>query len=525
MYREIDLPETFNLTTALLDDHLEAERGKEIAIRARKGAVSYEELFERTCQFSWALRDLGIRPEERVSLLLYDRPEFIYAFLGALRAGCQAVPLNTMLKLHDYRYLLRDSRTRVLVVEADLVEPILALRQELPWLEHVIVVGDGSDDLEGCLDFDGVLKDQPRDFVPEGTGRDEPAFWLYSSGSTGAPKGAVHLHKDAIYSADFFGHNTLGIEPSDSIFSVPALFFAYGLGNSLYIPLRLGASVVLVSDRPTPDRVFARLEEFRPTVFFSVPTGYAQLLAYAEESEREFDLSSLRICHSGGEPLPKSIHERWHDRYGVEIWDGYGSSELLHITISNYPGSVRPGSSGRVVDGYEARLVGVDGKEVPSGEVGMLEMKGGSAAAYYWGKLAKTRDAFQGWWFRTGDQYYADDDGYLWFVGRTDDMIKASGIWVSPSEVESVITELKEVLEAGVVGVPDTEGLDKPVAFVVLKSEHSRKEGAEERIREYVKSRLAPYKAPRQVTLLPELPKTASGKIQRFRLREMGRVL
>lgn len=524
MHTTRDLPEQFNMSTELLDVHVASGNGDRVAIKTLDHDITYAQLLANTSRFSLALREMGVRPEERVALLVHDREEFLYAFLGAVRAGCQAVPMNTMLKPHDYEYQLQDSRARVLVIDADLARPeLLEVLSGLRRLEQVVVVGDTSGLPNQWHAFDDVLQNQPPEFTPEETSRDEPAFWLYSSGSTGPPKAAVHLHGDCVYSAELFGRNILHITPQDLIYSVPRLFFAYGLGNSLYIPLYLGASVVLVPDKPTPDVVFDIVDKFRPTILFSVPTGYSQMLAHADQRGDIPDLSSLRVAYTAGETLPKGLYRRWYEAYGQRLMEGYGSSELLHITISNTPDAIRPGSCGQLVDGYEARIVDKDDRIVESGNVGTLEMKGGSIAAYYWCKAHKNRETFRGWWFRTGDQFYVDEHGYYWFVGRVDDMIKASGIWVSPAEVEGALSERPEVLETGVVGVPDAEGLDKPVAFVTLNPTFTSSNDLAESLRTYLKSKLAPYKVPRRIIFVEDLPKTATGKIQRFKLREFGR--
>jgi benzoate-CoA ligase family protein len=356
---------------------------------------------------------------------------------------------------------------------------------------------------------------------PEETTKDDAAFWLYSSGTTGFPKGAIHLHHDMIVEADLYARDTIGICESDTSFSIAKLFFAYGLGNGLYFPLRVGGTTVLLPDRPLPDTVFKVIDHYQPTVFYGVPTCYAALLNKAEQEGRT-SLGNVRMCVSAGEPLPKPIFEKWLDRFGVEILDGIGSTEILHIFISNRPGRVKAGSTGEIVPGYEARIINENGTEVPSGQTGTLLIRGDSIACGYWNKHEQTKDTFMGQWINTHDKFWKDEDGYFWYAGRTDDMIKVGGQAVWPADVESILLEHPSVLESGVAGVPDLDGLIKPWAYVVLKDGHDPTVELVGELQAFVKSKTAPHKYPRVVKFVKDLPKTATGKIQRYKLREMG---
>jgi benzoate-CoA ligase len=404
------------------------------------------------------------------------------------------------------------------VVSAELlpvIEGVLTGAQR--WLRDTIVVG-GTEATSGLASFDGLLAHESPALEAEPTSRDAPAFWLYSSGSTGAPKGCVHLHHDMVVCAELFAKGVLGILPADRCFSVAKLFFAYGLGNALYFPFAVGATTILHAGAPTPSNVFAVIEKYRPTLFFSVPTGYGMLLA----TPGEFDLSSVRLAVSAGEALPPALYQRFKQRFGVDIIDGIGSTEALHMFISNRPDSIRPGSSGLLVDGYDARLLDENGSPTPPGEIGNLWIKGDSVCAFYWNQHAKTKNTIEGHWLRTGDKYTQDEAGFYWYAGRSDDMLKVGGLWVSPIEVENALVAHASVLECGVVGREDHDGLVKPMAFVVLRDGTPNSPELAKELQQFVRERLAEYKRPRWVEFLPELPKTATGKTQRFRLRELA---
>jgi benzoate-CoA ligase family protein len=509
-----ELPETFNVSTAFLDQNLEAGRGDRVAIYAGDQEVTYRTLLERVCRAGNALRALGVRREERVFLLMLDSPEFAYLFWGAIRMGAVAVPTNTALRPQDYAYMLHDSRAPVLVVSEELLPLVAEVVPRVPTLRHVIVAGRAP---AGHLALGALLDAADAWLDPAPTHRDEPAFWLWSSGSTGPPKGTVHLHHDMVYCADLYARGVLGIEERDVCLSVAKLYFAYGLGNALYFPFRVGAATVLYPGRFDPATYFALIGRYQPTLFFGVPTAYAAMLA----TEGPRDLGRVRLCVSAGEPLPAALFTRWKERFGVEILDGIGSTEALHIYISNRPGRVRPGSSGEVVPGYQVRIVDEQGQDLPPGEIGDLLVSGESVAAYYWNKHAQTKRAFLGEWFRSGDKYYRDAEGYYWYCGRSDDMLKVSGQWVSPAEVEATLVQHPAVLESGVVGRLDRDELVKPCAFVVLKPGYEPTEALAREIQAFVRERIAPHKYPRWIEFVPELPKTATGKIQRFRLREL----
>jgi len=521
----LGVPPAFNAATHFIDRHIGERRGDKVAIECGDESVRYAELLERVNQFGRALGDrLGVRVEERVALLLLDGPHFFYSFFGAIKAGAVAVPINTLWTPADYEYVLADSRARVVIVSAELLPRLMAIAPEgRQGLEHIVVVGVEGQSQQASQPsggttmwrWDDLVSDISSAFDAAATTRDDAAFWLYSSGSTGRPKGCVHLHHDMVVCAELFAKGVLGARESDRFFSVPKLFFAYGLGNSGYFPLAVGGTSILWPGPPAAANVYAVIERHRPTLFFFVPTGYGMLLAH----EDSFDLSSVRLASSAGESLPAALYDRFKQRFGVDILDGIGSSEVLHTFISNRPGAIRPGSSGLVVRGYDAKLVDESGTPVPRGDIGNLWIAGDSICAGYWNQHEKTKETLQGGWIRTGDKYTQDADGYYWYAGRSDDMMKVGGLWVSPIEVEHALVQHVAVQECAVVAREDHDKLVKPAAFVVVRTGHSPTPALADDLVKHVREKLADYKRPRWIEFVPELPKTATGKIQRYKLK------
>jgi len=510
----ITIPREYNAAHDLIERNLRAGRAAKPVFIDDAGSTSYGELAQRVDACAHGLKRLGLRMEDRVLLCLHDTVDFPTAFLGSIKAGIIPIAANTLLTAADYEYMLRDSRARALIVSAPLLGSFAALLPRLPLLEHVIVSGG---DAGGQRPFASLLDPAYGPFAPAPTTADDACFWLYSSGSTGSPKGTVHVHGSLIQTAELYARPILGIQESDLVYSAAKLFFAYGLGNALTFPMAVGATAVLMAERPTPASVFARLRQHQPTVFYAVPTLYAALLASPELPKR--DELRLRRCTSAGEALPEEIGKRWSAHFGVDILDGIGSTEMLHIFLSNRPGDVRYGTTGKPVPGYELRLTDEHGAPVAPGEQGELQISGPTSAAFYWNNRDKTRATFQGPWTRSGDKYVEDADGYYVYAGRSDDMLKVSGMYVSPVEVESALITHEAVLETAVVGREDHDQLVKPMAYVVLKPGRGATPELAAELQRHVKARLAPFKYPRWVEFIDELPKTATGKIQRFKLR------
>ncbi|MBL7154002.1 MAG: benzoate-CoA ligase family protein [Phycisphaerae bacterium] len=514
----VELSERLNAATVFVDSHLQQGRGEKAAILCGQETVTYRDLSKGVNRLGNALLGLGIRMEERVAIIMPDCPECVYAFFGAMKIGAVAIPMNTLLMPADYEYLLNDSRAQVLMIHSSLLERVESIRSKLRYVKHLVVAGDAA---KGDLSFEELMASASDELEAADTSKDDSAFWLYSSGTTGFPKGTIHLHHDMIVEADLYARQTIGLVESDVSFSVAKLFFAYGLGNGLYFPLWTGGTTVLLPDRPMPKTAYEVIDRYQPTVFYGVPTSYAALL-YLAEKEGRTSLGKVRMCVSAGEPLPKPLYDKWLDRFGVEIYDGIGSTEILHIFISNRPGHVKPGSTGQIVPGYEAKIVGDDGKELGVGQVGALLIKGDSIANGYWNKHEQTKETFRGEWINTHDKFHVDEDGYYWYAGRTDDMMKVSGLAVWPADVESILASHDAVLESGVVGVPDKEGLIKPRAYVVLKDKNAASDELVKELQTFVKTTTQPHKYPRTIIFVDELPKTATGKIKRYKLREMA---
>lgn len=510
-----DLPLYYNAVDIL--EHNLKDRADKTALFSPSRNMTFREVAHEANQVGNALKKLGVRIGEAVGILSFDGPEWVTAYFGILKIGGVALGMNTLLTPDEYDYILRDSHARVLIVHQALQPQIEKIRARQPYLEHIIVIGEGG---PGTLSLTTWIADESTERASINTHRDDFATLNYSSGTTGQPKGILHAHKDLPLTSQLWGVNVLGLTESDRTFAVAKLFFSFGQGGNLIFPWYVGGSIVLYPGPPRDtDAVLELIARFQPTILYNAPTGYAMALAMPNLTEI-YDLSSLRLCVSAGEALPAPIWRQWHERTGLNIIDGIGSTENYHIFLSNRPGDIRPGSSGKPFLGYELMIADEHGAPVPQGDIGNLLVKGETAASFYLHQYEKSQQTFRGEWLFTGDKYYVDEDGYYWHAGRSDDMIKAGGIWVSPMEVESTLLGHTAVLECAVVGKTDASNLFKPKAFVVLKQAYAPSEALAQELIHYCREKMADYKRPRWIEFVDELPKTATGKIQRFKLRD-----
>jgi len=510
----VEFPERFRMGDHFLYHNLEEGREGKVCLYYGDETFTYADAARMSNRAGGALRELGVEIEDRVLIALPDCPEFVWSWFGANRVGGVITMVNPLLPADDYRYYLEYTRARVAVIHESLVENFARAAEGVRHLKNVLVVGGESRRFHS---FAEAVDAQPDELSPADTHRDDPAIWLFTSGSTGRPKGAVHLQHDLPYNTECYAKGVLGVNENDLTVSVPKLFFGYATGTNLLFPFAVGGATALFSERSTPEKIFEMIERYRPTVLTSVPTMINSMLAVSGAALR--DLSSLRMCLSAGEALPEELYRRWVGEFGVEIYDGIGSAEMFHIYITNRPGDVKPGSLGRVVPGYEAEIVDAEGRAVQTGEMGTLRVRGDSAALCYWQAHEKSKATFAGDWCTTGDQFHADEEGYYWYHGRTDDMLKVSGVFVAPAEIENCLLQHEAVLEAAVVGHDAGDGLVKPKAFLVLREGRAPSEELARDIKDFVKSRLALYKYPRRVEFVESLPKNDRGKIDRKQLK------
>ncbi|HEY3579133.1 MAG TPA: benzoate-CoA ligase family protein [Pyrinomonadaceae bacterium] len=516
----VSFPERFNMADYFLYHNLEEGRENKTCLYFEDQTWTYGEVARLSNRVGNVLRELGVDIEDRVLLVLPDCPEFVWTWFGAARIGAVITMVNPLLPAADYEYYLDYTRARVAVVHESVLPAFGEAAKTARYLRGVLVVGS----LEGIKNLDRFAwrgfaeasEDASDECTPADTRRDDIAIWLFTSGSTGHPKGAVHLQHDLPYNTEVFAKRTMGVSADDLTVSVPKLFFGYATGTNLLFPFAVGGATALFSERSTADKMFEVIKRYRPTILTTVPTMINSMLNVP--SSAKDDLSSLRFCYSAGEALPIELYERWMNTYGVDICDGIGSAEMFHIYITNRPGDIKPGSLGRIVEGYEAKIVDADNNEVPTGEMGTLKIRGDSAALCYWNTHEKSKETFAGDWCTTGDQFHVDADGYYWYHGRTDDMLKVSGVFVAPAEIENCLLQHEAVLECAVVG-HESEGLIKPKAFIVVREEFVSGEVLAEEIKQFVKSRIAVYKYPRWIEFVSSLPKNDRGKIDRKKLK------
>lgn len=523
----IDFPEKFNMADYFLYHNLEEGRGNKNCLYFEDQSFTYGEVARMSNRVGNTLREFGLEMEDRVLIVLPDCPEFVWTWFGAARIGAVITMVNPLLPASDYQYYLEYTRARVAVIHHSVLKTFAKAADDSPHLRAVLVAGGTPDEREDIdfatrhsewCDFSSPMLSSHDECVPADTHRDDIAIWLFTSGSTGHPKGAVHLQHDLPFNTEVYAKRTLGVNENDLTVSVPKLFFGYATGTNLLFPFAVGGATALFSERSTPEKIFEVVERYRPTILTTVPTMINGMLN--AEGATTHDLSSLRFCYSAGEALPLELYDRWLKTFGVEIYDGIGSAEMFHIYISNRPGDVKPGSLGRIVEGYEAKIVDAEGQEVPSGEMGTLRIKGDSAALCYWNAHEKSKETFAGDWCTTGDQFHVDEEGYFWYHGRTDDMLKVSGVFVAPGEIENCLLQHEAVLEGAVIGHSAGDGLVKPKAFIVLRDGHTPNENLAGEIKGFVKSKLALYKYPRWIEFVSSLPKNDRGKIDRKKLNE-----
>jgi benzoate-CoA ligase family protein len=522
----VEFPERFNMADYFLYHNVEEGRENKVCLHFKDQTCTYGDAARLSNRAGNALRELGVDMEDRVLMVLPDCPEFVWTWFGAARIGAVITMVNPLLPADDYRYYLEYTRARAAVVRQSLAQPFVEAASSANHLRSILVVSDGADGEDEFIDprgrvkyvpFAQAVESQLTTCAPADTHRDDIAIWLFTSGSTGHPKGAVHLQHDLPYNTEVFAKRTMGVNENDLTVSVPKLFFGYATGTNLLFPFAVGGGTALFAERSTPEKLFEVIDRYRPTILTTVPTMINAMLNADDAASH--DLSTIRFCYSAGEALPVELYHRWKQTFGVEICDGIGSAEMFHIYITNRPGDVKPGSLGRIVEGYEAKIVDADSNQVATDEMGTLKIKGDSAALCYWNAHEKSKETFAGDWCTTGDQFHVDSDGYYWYHGRTDDMLKVGGIFVAPAEIENCLLQHEAVLECAVIGHEDEGGLVKPKAFIVAREGQMLSDGLANEIQEFVKTKLALYKYPRWIEFVDSLPKNDRGKVDRKLLK------